>query len=167
VAVNLAERQLRRRDFPAEVARVLAETGAEASSLCLEITEGALIADPETAVTILRDMKALGVHIAIDDFGTGYSSLAYLKRFPVDTLKVDRSFVSGLGRQSEDSAIVTAIIHLARALGLHAVAEGVETEGQLARLRSLGCDYAQGFHFARPITVPEIEQMLLRQPLKL
>ncbi len=124
--------------------------GLEPSSLCLEITETALMADPAAGLKVLQDLRALGVRLAIDDFGTGYSSLSYLKRFPVDVLKIDRSFVDGLGEDPEDTAIVTAIISLSRALGLRVVAEGVETRRQLDELRRLGCDRAQGFMFARP-----------------
>ena len=114
------------------------------------------MADPAAGLKVLQDLRALGVELAIDDFGTGYSSLSYLKRFPVDVLKIDRSFVDGLGDDPEDTAIVTAIISLGRALGLRVVAEGVETERQLAELRRLGCDRAQGFMFARPRPAPEL-----------
>ncbi|MGZ4682881.1 MAG: EAL domain-containing protein, partial [Acidimicrobiales bacterium] len=108
------------------------------------------VSDSERALVVLNDLKDIGVSLALDDFGTGYSSLSYLKRFPVDVLKIDRSFVDGLGEDPEDTAIVTAIISLSRALGLRVVAEGVETRRQLDELRRLGCDRAQGFMFARP-----------------
>jgi diguanylate cyclase (GGDEF)-like protein len=150
IRVNLSARQIAQPDLVAMVVRALEGGGIEPSSLCLEITETALMADPAAGLKVLQDLRSLGVRLAIDDFGTGYSSLSYLKRFPVDVLKIDRSFVDGLGDDPEDTAIVTAIISLARALGLRVVAEGVETKRQLAELRRLGCDRAQGFMFARP-----------------
>jgi EAL domain-containing protein (putative c-di-GMP-specific phosphodiesterase class I) len=118
------------------------------------------MADAESTVQTLRALKALGISLAIDDFGTGYSSLAYLKRFPVDTLKVDRSFVDGLGDDPQDTAIVRSVIALAQALGLSVTGEGIETESQLARLRELGCERGQGFLFARPCPPAEIDRML-------
>ncbi|MEZ5145116.1 MAG: EAL domain-containing protein [Acidimicrobiales bacterium] len=149
--VNLSARQLVQPDLVDVVVGALRDASLEPSSLCLEITETALMADPAMALAVLTDLHGLGVHLAIDDFGTGYSSLAYLKRFPVDVLKIDRSFVDGLGEDPEDTAIVSAIISMSRALGLDVVAEGVETLRQLDELRSLGCDRAQGFLFARPV----------------
>jgi diguanylate cyclase (GGDEF)-like protein/PAS domain S-box-containing protein len=149
--VNLSARQLVQPDLVEVVVGALERASLPPSSLCLEITETALMDDPDLALKVLSDLHALGVHLAIDDFGTGYSSLAYLKRFPVDVLKIDRSFVDGLGVEPEDTAIVTAIISLARALGLTVVAEGVETPRQLDELRRLDCDHAQGFLFSRAV----------------
>jgi EAL domain-containing protein (putative c-di-GMP-specific phosphodiesterase class I) len=107
--------------------------------------------DASAAVGILQSLKALGVRLALDDFGTGYSSMGYLKRFPVDYMKIDRSFVEDLGEGGEDEAIVSGMVGLAHALGLGVIAEGVETESQLTRLREMGCELAQGFHLARPM----------------
>jgi EAL domain-containing protein (putative c-di-GMP-specific phosphodiesterase class I) len=135
---------------------VLAETRLDPGALWLEITETSIMADAEAAAETLGAIRALGVHLAIDDFGTGYSSLTYLRRFPVETLKIDRSFVAGVGRDREDEAIVDMILGLARALGLRVVAEGVETTAQLAYLRRLGCDFGQGYHFGRPTAADEI-----------
>jgi EAL domain-containing protein (putative c-di-GMP-specific phosphodiesterase class I) len=134
------------------VQRALDVTGADPAHLLLELTETALASGAEAATEILQNLKALGVTMSIDDFGTGYSSLSHLKRFPVDQLKIDRAFVDGLGRDKDDTAIVTAIVALAKAMGLEVVAEGVETAEQLAELDQLGCDLAQGwyFHRARP-----------------
>ena len=148
MAVNLSARQLAQADLVEQVAAALERTGAPPELVCLEITESVLMA--ETTIEALDALRALGVSLSIDDFGTGYSSLGYLRRFPVDSVKVDRSFVDGLGTESEDSAIVAAVVGLGHALGLSVVAEGVETELQLAELRALGCDRAQGFWFARP-----------------
>ncbi|MGZ6996277.1 MAG: EAL domain-containing protein, partial [Acidimicrobiia bacterium] len=130
------------------VAAALERTGAPPEQVCLEITESVLMA--ETTIEAIDALRALGVRLSIDDFGTGYSSLGYLRRFPVDSVKVDRSFVDGLGTESEDSAIVAAVVGLGHALGLSVVAEGVETELQLAELGALGCDRAQGFFFSPP-----------------
>jgi diguanylate cyclase (GGDEF)-like protein len=148
MAVNLSARQLAQPDLVQSVAGALERTGAPAELICLEITESVLMA--ETTVDTVAALRALGVRLSIDDFGTGYSSLGYLRRFPVNFVKVDRSFVDGLGTESEDSAIVAAVVSLGHALGLSVVAEGVETERQLAELRALGCDRAQGFWFAPP-----------------
>ena len=133
------------------VAGVLTRTGLPAARLCREVTESSVIADLETATRSLERLRRLGVRLAIDDFGTGYSSLSYLKRFPVDYLKVDRSFVDGLGEDPEDTVLVSGIVDLALALGLTVVAEGVETEEQLGLLRKMGCSLAQGYHFAKPL----------------
>jgi EAL domain-containing protein (putative c-di-GMP-specific phosphodiesterase class I) len=134
ILVNLSARQLARPDFEDTVLRALRETGLEPSALTLEITETVLMDASPATLGLLSRLREAGVHLAIDDFGTGYSSLNYLKRFPVDALKVDRSFVNGLGRDPEDSAIVAAVVSLAHALGLSAVAEGVETTDQLRQL---------------------------------
>jgi EAL domain-containing protein (putative c-di-GMP-specific phosphodiesterase class I) len=143
------------------VAEVLRESGIEPAMLVLEITESALMGDAEGALEILTQLKELGVRLAIDDFGTGYSSLVYLKRFPVDVLKVDRSFIAGLGQDPEDSAIVTSVIGLARAVGVVAVAEGVETTEQLVALQELGCEFGQGFLWSRPVPANELDITIL------
>ncbi len=148
--VNLSGKQFAQADLVQQVVAAMEAGNIEPSSLCLEITETALMADPAMGLRVLNDLRALGIELAIDDFGTGYSSLAYLKRFPVDVLKIDRSFVDGLGDDPDDTAIATAIISLARSMGMRVVAEGVETQRQLDELRRLGCDHAQGFLFARP-----------------
>jgi diguanylate cyclase (GGDEF)-like protein/PAS domain S-box-containing protein len=150
VRVNLAPRQLARSDLVAEVELVLTETGLTPDALCLEITETALVDETGHARDVLERLAMLGVRIAIDDFGTGWSSLGYLKRLPVDELKIDRSFVDGLGSDAEDTAIVTAVVNMAQALGLAVVAEGVETETQRDELVRLGCRLAQGYLFGRP-----------------
>ncbi|WP_208029552.1 sensor domain-containing phosphodiesterase [Rhabdothermincola sediminis] len=148
VRVNLAARQIAHPDLVPLVVEALEESGLDASMLCLEITETTVMADPAASLEVLGRLRALGVQLAIDDFGTGYSSLATLKQLPVDILKIDRSFVDGLGVDPDDTAIVDAIVSLGRALGLGIVAEGVETSTQLRELRGLGCDRAQGFLFA-------------------
>src|SRR5205823_3339684 len=148
--VNVSARQLAQNSLCDTVSRVIAETGIEPASLCLEVTESVLIEDPESSIGTLTELKQLGVKIAIDDFGTGYSSLEYLRRLPVDCVKVDRSFVRGLPENEEDVAIVNAVIELGHALKLSVTAEGVETTGQLDNLQSAGCDTAQGFLFFRP-----------------
>jgi diguanylate cyclase (GGDEF)-like protein/PAS domain S-box-containing protein len=150
LAVNVATQQLVDGDFLRLVREALGETGIDADSLWLEITETALMADTEAAAVSLRQLRSLGLHLSVDDFGTGYSSLTYLKQFPVEAIKVDRSFVSGLGLESDDTSIVEAVVRLGHSLGLSVVAEGVETPLQLNRLRELGCDRAQGYLFGRP-----------------
>jgi EAL domain-containing protein (putative c-di-GMP-specific phosphodiesterase class I) len=152
VAVNLSARQVAHRDLPATVAEIIARTGMDPVHLRLEITESVLVEESATAIASLEALNEIGVRLVLDDFGTGYSSLAYLNRFPFHALKIDRSFVDALGMEQERTAIVEAIIGMARALSLDVIAEGVENEVQLAELRRLGCDYAQGhlFHAAMP-----------------
>jgi EAL domain-containing protein (putative c-di-GMP-specific phosphodiesterase class I) len=134
------------------VAGVLADSGLDPTMLCLEITESVLMEDAGTSRSALEALREVGVRLAVDDFGTGYSSLLYLRRFPVDILKVDRSFVAGLVESPEDGAIVSGVVGLAHALGLTAVAEGVESPAQEARLIELGCDLAQGYLWSRPLS---------------
>jgi diguanylate cyclase (GGDEF)-like protein/PAS domain S-box-containing protein len=160
--VNLSGRQLSHPRLVAEVESVLLETGIDPARIDLEITESVLMDDVGMSAETLQRLKALGVKLVIDDFGTGYSSLSYLRQFPVDGMKVDRSFVDGLGTDPGDTAIVAAIVNLAHTLGLDAIAEGVETAAQLAELRELGCDAAQGFYVARPLP-PEALLELVRQ----
>jgi diguanylate cyclase (GGDEF)-like protein/PAS domain S-box-containing protein len=150
VSVNLSARQLGQSDLAEHVTDVIARTGVTPSSLCFEITETALMNDADAVMNLIDDLRALGVRFAIDDFGTGYSSLGYLKRFSVDTVKIDRAFIDGLADDADDRAIVSAVIQLSHALGLRVVAEGVETETQLTELVALGCDDAQGYFFAPP-----------------
>ncbi|HEX2024371.1 MAG TPA: EAL domain-containing protein [Acidimicrobiales bacterium] len=145
LSVNLAARQLLSNDLCDVIQDVLRTSGLDASKLCLEITESVLLDDTEASARALSDLKGLGVRIAVDDFGTGFSALSYLKRFPVDVLKIDRSFVMGLGRSREDRAIVASVVDLAHAFGLTTVAEGVEMPEQLGELRALGCELAQGY----------------------
>ena len=161
LSVNLSSRQLADPELPAIVSRILQESGLPADKLCLELTETALIEDPQSAERCLAELRALGVRIGVDDFGTGYSSLIYVRRFPVQVLKLDRLFVAGLGESAEDETIAGSVIHLAHELGLEAVAEGVETLDQLHALDSLGCDLAQGFYWSKPLPADEIEVILL------
>ena len=162
MAVNLSARQLGRADLCDVVAASLEEADVDPALLCLEITESVAMEEAEATIASLRRLRDLGVRLAIDDFGSGYSSLSYLRSFPVDILKIDRSFVQGLGRDRRSASIAGAIVSLAHALDLTAVAEGVETEAQLAELRGLGCDVAQGFLFARPVAPVELEQAIAR-----
>jgi len=160
VSVNLSARQFQQPALVARVARSLDVSGLAAASLELEITESCAMQNADNTIYLLRDLKALGVRIAMDDFGTGYSSLNYLKRFPIDTLKLDQSFVRDVVTDSRDAAIVTAVITLAHSLDLHVVAEGVETEEQLEFLNHRRCDRIQGFLFSRPLSREELEPFL-------
>jgi len=157
VSVNLSARQFQQPDLLAQVAQVLEETGLPPRSLELEITESSAMQNAENTIYILREFKALGVRIAMDDFGTGYSSLNYLKRFPIDTLKLDKSFVNDITTDPSDAAIATAVISLAHSLNLDVVAEGVETEAQLAILTKEKCDRIQGYYFSKPRSVQDLE----------
>jgi EAL domain-containing protein (putative c-di-GMP-specific phosphodiesterase class I) len=162
ISVNFSGRQLAQRNIVDVVSRILDEAGLPAGSLTLEITESVLMSDARQAVEVVRALAALGVRFSIDDFGTGYSSLAYLKRFSAHVLKIDRSFIDGLGRDAQDTAIVGATIALAQALGMETVAEGVEDPNQLGFLRRLGCSRAQGYYFSRPVPPEEIPPLLAR-----
>ena len=162
MAVNVSARQLADPAFPEVVRNALVANELEADQVALEFTESALIAANPVTERVLGDLTDLGVQIGLDDFGTGFSSLAYLKRLPIDFLKIDRSFVAGLDSDDDDTAIVTGTVALAHSLGLQVVAEGVETEAQLRRLQRLQCDLAQGFHFSEPVTDAEFDRFLER-----
>ena len=164
VAANLSPRQLLQPDLQARVEAVLDETGIEAGHLELEITEGAIMEQGPAAETRLAALKRLGVRIAIDDFGTGYSSLSHLRRFPIDTFKIDRSFIASVPDDRTQREIVVTILSLARQLGLHVVAEGVEDERQVAFLAEHGCDSAQGYFFSRPVPAEEIPPLVAAFP---
>jgi len=158
VSVNVSGRQLAEPDFAKDVERVLKATGLPPSALTMEVTESVLVTDGSTAHAVMNDLQALGIRIAIDDFGIGYSSLSYLAKLPVHSLKVDRSFIAGLGSPGQDASIVTAMVELAHKLGLAVVAEGVETEAELAELRKAHCDEAQGFLLGRPAPFGNLRQ---------
>ena len=160
MSVNVSARQFDT-DIVGSVVRALDAARLGPGLLCVELTESTVMRDPDTTVAVLGDLKAVGVAISIDDFGTGYSSLSSLRRLPLDEIKVDKSFVEGLGSDPECTAIVAAVVGMAHALDREVVAEGVETEGQLEELRTLGCEYAQGYYFARPQTARDLEALLV------
>ena len=159
VAVNVSPRQFES-GLAESFGSIIDAAGVDPRTICLEVTESMVMQDAEMAITTLRELKSLGLNISVDDFGTGFSSLAYLKRFPLNELKIDKSFVDGLGRDPEATAIVAAVMGMAHALDLRVVAEGVETSDQASALRTLGCDEAQGFFFARPGTADDIDARL-------
>ncbi len=160
VSVNLSPRQFQMPDLVEEVSRVLAITGLPAACLKLEITEGVIMRDVEATIATLWRLRTLGIQLAIDDFGTGYSSLAYLRRLPLDVLKIDRSFIMGIGENAEDKAIVQAILSLAKSLGLSVTAEGIETAEQATMLSGWQCDRGQGYYFARPLDAEKTTVLL-------
>jgi diguanylate cyclase (GGDEF)-like protein len=161
VAVNLSAVQFHKRGFLTHLSQVIAETGIDPSALELEVTESVMLEDVDGAVDILRAVNHLGVRLGIDDFGTGYSSLAYLKKLPLHTLKLAQPFVHGIPHERADCGITRAVIAVARSLGLAVVAEGVETEEQLAFLRREGCDSIQGYLFCRPVPAEDVPALLL------
>jgi EAL domain-containing protein (putative c-di-GMP-specific phosphodiesterase class I) len=163
VSVNLSTRQLLEADLVEQVSDVLASTGLDPAALTLELTEGSLMQDVAETITKLSELKALGVRLAIDDFGTGSSSLGYLRHFPIDVLKIDKSFVDELVETGTQApALVRAIIEMARTLGLDTVAEGIEQDGQRSELRTAGCSSGQGYLFARPLDPSAMEDLLQR-----
>jgi len=164
MCVNLSEEQFQQSNVGKEMAEGLQETGLEQDRLELEITESVVMEEARSTIRTLRQLRNLGVRVAIDDFGTGYSSLSYLKRFPIDFLKIDRSFVDGLRKDPEDAVIVSGIITLAHTLGMQVIAEGVETAEHLAQLRGLGCDLAQGNYFSEPLPAEAASALLVTNP---
>jgi EAL domain-containing protein (putative c-di-GMP-specific phosphodiesterase class I) len=160
ISVNLSARQLQQPDLPQLVAEALASTGLAGHCLTLELTESLLINDVDLTVARLRQLKALDVRLAIDDFGTGYSSLAYLRRFPIDILKIDKLFVDGVATEAPEASLTGAIVHLARTLHLSTVAEGIESLDQCGPLRDSGCQLGQGYYFAKPLTSADAEILL-------
>ena len=163
VSVNLSARQFSQPDLVSTVVQVLEESGIKPETLELEITESNAMQNAENTIRTLRELKNLGVRISMDDFGTGYSSLNYLKRFPIDTLKLDQSFVRDVTTDNRDAAIVSAVISLAHSLNLQVVAEGVETEEQLAFMSQQRCDRIEGFFFSSPMSTEELEPYLLER----
>jgi len=164
VAVNLSPVQFQKGHLPQMVLAALASSGLPAARLDLEITESTFLVESKTNLATLRRLRALGVSISMDDFGTGYSGLSYLRAFPFDKIKIDRSFISDLGESGGCMAIMQAIINLGSSLGIPTLAEGVETEKQLAWVREVGCTEMQGYLFSRPIPASEIAGMLRSLP---
>jgi EAL domain-containing protein (putative c-di-GMP-specific phosphodiesterase class I) len=165
MSVNVSGRQLGGDvDLLSDVRSALVDSGLEPGMLTLEVTETMLMRDAEVSARTLRALKDLGVRIAIDDFGTGYSSLAYLQQFPVDALKIDRSFIAGTSGSPEAAALMHALIQLGKTLGIETLAEGIEERGQLQRLQLEECDSGQGFLFARPLSPADLEQFVSTLP---
>jgi EAL domain-containing protein (putative c-di-GMP-specific phosphodiesterase class I) len=160
IAVNLSGKHFAHPQLVDQIKDVIDETGIAPSSLKLELTESAVMENAEIAILMLKQIKETGVQISIDDFGTGYSSLSYLHKFPIDLLKVDRSFVSAMEDNTENGEIVRTVIALAKALNLKVVAEGIESIHQYHQLRILGCEYGQGYLFSKPLKVADIERLL-------
>jgi EAL domain-containing protein (putative c-di-GMP-specific phosphodiesterase class I) len=163
VSNNVSPHQIVDTDYPASVKAILVETGIASDRVRLEVTEGAMINNPGVAAGVMRDLRELGVQVYLDDFGTGFSSLSYLHRFPIDVVKIDRSFVNSIETDSRQTALIAGIVSIARAFRMKVVGEGVETEGQMARLRELGCDMAQGYLIARPLTADQARVLLVER----
>ncbi|HTE43166.1 MAG TPA: bifunctional diguanylate cyclase/phosphodiesterase, partial [Steroidobacteraceae bacterium] len=163
VAVNVAAAQFRQGDLLQVIRNALDDAQLEPHFLEVELTESAVMTNPEESRSILEDLSRMGVLVSVDDFGTGYSSMSYLRRFPIDKLKIDRSFITDLMTHADDASIVRAIILLAHSLRLKVVAEGVETTEQLELLKSMGCDQYQGFHFSRPLTAAAFSELVQEQ----
>jgi EAL domain-containing protein (putative c-di-GMP-specific phosphodiesterase class I) len=161
MSVNVSMRQLEIHTFVDHIKEALGVTGLDPTTLVIEITESTLMRDADATVRRLREIKDLGVQVAIDDFGTGYSSLAYLRQFPVDALKIDRSFIAAMADSPESGALIHTLVELGRTLGLETLAEGIEDNDQLAKLQAEQCDRGQGFLFSKPIEAEAIEAFLL------
>jgi EAL domain-containing protein (putative c-di-GMP-specific phosphodiesterase class I) len=164
MGVNVSGRQVEQSDLPTVVAAALEASGLPAGQLCLEMTESVLMNDTEENLAALRRLKALGVQLAIDDFGTGYSSLSYLHRFPVDVLKIDRSFVERLSQGGDDALLARTIVQLGQSLGMVTVAEGIEQYGQFLALNRMTCELGQGYYFSRPLPADEAWRLLDQHP---
>jgi len=162
IAVNLSIRQFQQKDLVETVANALAKSKLPSQRLVLEITENHMLQDTETTIKKLHELKELGVRLAIDDFGTGYSSLSYLQRFPVDIIKIDKSFIDKINHGQEGLALARAIIMMSESLGLRTVAEGIEQAEQAETLRHLGCAYGQGYYFSRPLSKEQMDDFLLK-----
>jgi EAL domain-containing protein (putative c-di-GMP-specific phosphodiesterase class I) len=160
--VNISAVELRSKEFVTGVETILADTGFDPRCLELELTETFLMQDSKSTSVVLSAIKALGVQLALDDFGTGYSSLSYMRRFPIDTLKVDRSFVRDLTLDASDASVVRAVINMGRSLHMRVVAEGVEAAGQLVFLKEHGCSEAQGYHYSGPLQAAEFADWMRR-----
>jgi EAL domain-containing protein (putative c-di-GMP-specific phosphodiesterase class I) len=165
VAVNVSPIQLRRKDFLDSMIDGIERAGDDPSALELEITEGVVMRDIEDSIRKLSVLRGMGIHISIDDFGTGYSSLSYMTRLPIDTLKIDRSFVIGLAESGDSATVASGIIALAHSLKLGVIAEGVETREQAERLLTMGCDEVQGYLYSKPVPVEAFEALLRAQQL--
>jgi EAL domain-containing protein (putative c-di-GMP-specific phosphodiesterase class I) len=166
MAVNLSPRQFSDDELLQDISRTLQSSGMNAGLLELELTEGMVMQSPERAAKVLTDIKSLGVRLAIDDFGVGYSSLAQIKRFPIDTIKIDRSFIRDIPQDAEDNAITETIIAMGKTLSLTVVAEGVETAEQLKFLRERGCDQMQGYYFNKPMAAGEFAGLVRKHAPK-
>jgi EAL domain-containing protein (putative c-di-GMP-specific phosphodiesterase class I) len=160
ISVNVSAQQLLAPDFSAIVAAVLLTTQTDAKLLTLELTESVFLQDGERALVVFDELKKLGVLLALDDFGTGYSSLSYLKRFPVDIVKIDQSFIADVESDNASRSIVSAVIDLAREMGMTTVAEGVENPAQHNEVAALGCDFCQGFYFAQPMSAAKFDTVM-------
>ena len=161
MAMNVSPVELRAKDFVVGLRAILAKTGLEPCYLELELTEMYLMQDARSTAAVLKDLKDTGVQIALDDFGTGYSSLSYVKRFPIDTLKIDQSFVRDIATDADDASIVSAVISMGKSLHICVVAEGIETQEQLEFLQKHGCPFGQGYLFSPPLGASEFAQLLL------
>jgi len=155
IAVNMSSRQFRQDDLAQRVADIFSEVGVDPKDITLELTESMVMHDVDATLVTLRALKNLGVRISLDDFGTGYSSLSYLRRFPIDELKIDKSFINDIHTNRDDAAIASAIIAMAVSLGLSVIAEGVENAAQVKRLTEMGCNQVQGFYFGRPVSAAQ------------
>jgi diguanylate cyclase len=160
LAVNISPVELRHKNFVANLHRIITETSFPPGDLELELTETFLMQDSAATAVVMEALQAIGVSLALDDFGTGYSSLSHLRHFPIDTLKIDRAFVDGLGTNADDACIVSTVIQMGKTLKIRVVAEGVETSEQLAFLQAHGCTEAQGFCLSRPLIAAELAQLL-------
>ena len=158
--MNVSTRQFLQPDLVSVLERLLREHALPPGALALEVTESVIVDNPDEVSALFAKVRALGVEIHLDDFGTGYSSLGYLHRFPIDALKIDRSFVSRMERDARSTQLVEAMVRLAHSLGVRVIAEGVRAEAQLATLREMECDQAQGYHFSPPVAADEVEALL-------